>query len=287
MHEGPPPGAAGALPPRAGIGLKAEHYAEVLRCTDDALWVEAHPENYMVAGGPRLAWLEAIRAERTLSFHGVGASLGGPDDLDRDHLRALKALISRFQPASVSEHATWSAAGGRYYGDLFPLPRTQDALRHLCDRVDVFQTAIGRTILIENPSVYLPLKSEMDEPDFMAAVCRASGCGLLLDVNNVFVSAVNAGFDADAYIDAVSGDLVGEVHLAGHTPDPREGHKLLIDTHAATTDEKVWRLYERLIARIGLRPTLIERDANIPPFAELMAERGRADRILAPLEAAA
>ncbi len=276
-----------SLPQRAGIGLKPDHYRAILDCAAEGLWLEAHPENYMVEGGPRLAWLEALRALHPLSFHGVGASLGGPDPLDCDHLKALKSLIARFEPAVVSEHVAWSAAGGRYFADLFPLPRTDEALCWLAERIDAFQMALGRAILVENPSVYLPLKSEMDEPDFLVELCKRTGCGLLLDVNNVFVSANNTGFDASAYIDAIPGHLVGEVHLAGHEADARKGASLLIDTHSAPVAEPVWALYERLIARIGSRPTLIERDANIPAFETLMAERGRADLALTrQLEAA-
>ena len=278
----PPP-----LPQRAGIGLKPDHYRAILNCAAEGLWLEAHPENYMVEGGPRLAWLEALRARHPLSFHGVGASLGGPDPIDTDHLKALKALIARFEPAVVSEHVAWSAAGGRYFADLFPLPRTDEALCWLAGRIDAFQTALGRAILVENPSVYLPLKSEVDEPDFLVELCKRTGCGLLLDVNNVFVSANNTGFDAGAYIDAIPGHLVGEVHLAGHEADARKGASLLIDTHGAPVAEPVWALYERLILRIGSRPTLIERDANIPDFETLLAERDRADLALArELEAA-
>lgn len=269
-----------ALPPRAGIGLKPDHYRAVLDSAADGLWIEAHPENYMVAGGPRLAWLEGIRECRPLSFHGVGASLGGPDPLDREHLRALKVLIERYEPALVSEHVAWSTSGGRYFGDLFPLPRTDEALCLLTDRVDEFQSVLRRQILVENPSVYLPLKSEMDEPDFLGELCRRTGCGLLLDVNNVFVSANNTGFDAGAYIDAVPGHLIGEIHLAGHEADAIHGDALLIDTHGVPISEAVWSLYRRLIGRIGSRPTLVERDANIPPFEDLMAERERADTLL-------
>lgn len=273
-HSSPP------LPPRAGVGLKPDHYRAVLNSAADGLWLEVHPENYMVDGGPRLAWLEAIRERRPLSFHGVGASLGGPDPLDVDHLRALRALIARYQPAAVSEHVAWSAARGRYFADLFPLPRTDEALCWLANRIDAFQAALGRTILVENPSIYLPLKSEMDEPDFLVELCQRTGCGLLLDVNNVHVSANNTGFSAVTYIDAIPGHLIGEVHLAGHEEDARRGASLLIDTHGAPVAEDVWTLYQRLINRVGSRPTLIERDANIPPFAELMHERERANSIL-------
>ena len=268
------------LPPRAGIGLKPEHYRAVLDSAADGLWLEVHPENYMVEGGPRLAWLEAIRQRRPISFHGVGASLGGPDPFDPDHLRALKSLVDRYEPALVSEHVAWSAAGGRYFADLFPLPRTDEALCWLANRIDAFQSALGRQILVENPSIYLPIKSEMDEPDFLVELCQRTGCGLLLDVNNVYVSANNTGFDAGIYVDAIPGHLIGEIHLAGHEADAKKGRSLLIDTHGAPVAEPVWVLYRRLIDRVGSRPTLIERDANIPTFEELMGERAQADQVL-------
>jgi uncharacterized protein (UPF0276 family) len=267
------------LSPRAGVGFKAAHARSILETAPDGLWLEVHPENYMVAGGPKLAWLEALAQTHALSFHGVGASLGGPDDLDTDHLKALKRLIDRFEPASVSEHATWSAGGGQYFPDLFPIPRTSVALQRLVDQVDRFQSAIGRRILLENPSVYLPIAAEMDEPDFLSEVCRRTGCGLLLDINNVFVSANNVGGDALSYLNAVDARLVGEIHLAGHDEDAAV-KGLLIDTHGAAIAADVWALYERVIAQIGPRPTLIERDNNVPAFDVLMEERNRADALL-------
>ncbi len=275
------------LPPRCGVGLKPEHYRAALDTDADGLWFEIHPENYMCDGGPRHRWLAAARERTALSFHGVGASLGGPDPLDRGHLRRLHELVQRYEPAQISEHVAWSAAGGRYFADLFPLPYTREAARWLTDRIDAFQNAIGRRILIENPSVYVALKSEMSEAGFLAEVCAASGCGVLFDVNNAYVSANNLGSDARALIDAIPGRLVGEVHLAGHEPDTLLGEALLIDTHAAPVADPVWELYERLIARIGPKPTLIERDAALPPFSELLGERARAERVLADLAEAA
>lgn len=276
------------LPPSfAGVGLKSEHYRAALESTVEGLWFEVHPENYMVAGGPRLAWLDAIRARRPISFHGVAASLAGPDPLDEAHLKRLRALVSRFEPALISEHVAWSAAGGVYYGDLFPLPYTQEAARHLIDRIDQFQSALGRRILIENPASYLALRCDMSESAFLAEVCAHSGCGLLLDVNNIFVSANNTGFDARAYVDAIDGALIGEVHIAGHEADAASGRALLIDSHAAPVAAPVWALYERLIARIGPRPTLLERDARVPPFSELMEERARAADVLSTTREAA
>lgn len=273
------------LPLHAGIGLKPDHYAEVLSA-ERALWVEVHPENYMVDGGPRLAWLAALRDGRGLSFHGVGASLGGLDPLDRDHLAALAALIRRFEPDQVSEHATFSAAGGRYFADLLPLPRTREALVHLSARVAAFQDAIGRRVLIENPTNYLPFASEMDEPDFLVEVARRAGCGLLLDVNNVWIGAVNVGIDPRAYVDALPADLVGEIHVAGHAPDPNLGAGFLIDSHGAPVSEEVWDLLAHALDRLGPKPVLVERDADIPPFADLKAERDRAEGLIRDAEGA-
>ncbi len=275
------------LPARAGIGLKGDHYRAALACTEQGFWLEVHPENYMVEGGPRLAWLDAIRAHHPLAFHGVGASLGGPDALDPRHMADLKQLVQRFKPASVSEHVSWSAASGQYLADLLPLPRTADVLDLLADRIDAFQTCLGRSILVENPSVYVSLRSEMDEPDFLSELCRRSGCGILLDVNNVYVSARNTGFNPQHYIDSVPAHLIGEIHLGGHEPDAALGNALLIDTHGCAIAEPVWQLYERLVARVGARPVLIERDTNIPDFETLMAERHRADLVLRPERACA
>lgn len=269
------------LPARGGIGLKPEHYSDALETGDAGLWFEVHPENYMVDGGPRLDWLAAIRQSHALSLHGVGASLGGLDPLDKDHLKRLKSLINRYEPQQVSEHATWSARGGRYYADLLPLPRTGEALANLADHIDQFQNAIGRTILIENPSNYLPFTSEMDEPEFLGEVARRSGCGLLLDVNNIWVSANNTGTDPYDYIRRTAPELVGEIHIAGHTSDPNFGKKLLIDSHAAPVSEGVWKLLEFALEHLGPKPVLLERDDEIPPFADLMIERDRADGLLA------
>lgn len=266
--------------PTAGLGLKPLHYEAALAADADGLWFEVHAENYMVEGGPRLAWLEAIGAGKPLSLHGVGLSLaGGPPD--PVHLARFRALIDRFQPFRVSEHLAWSTADGAYYPDLLPIVRTRTALQRVCDNVSRAQDALGRPLLIENPTHYLALRGhELAETDFLVELCRRAGCGVLLDVNNVHVSAHNLGFDAARALDAWPADLIGEIHLAGHTPDPNLGQALLIDTHAAPVAETVWRLYARLISRIGPRPTLIERDDALPPFADLMAERDRAHGLL-------
>ncbi len=270
-----------ALPIAAGIGLKPDHYRDALESDAGGLWFEVHPENYMVEGGPRLAWLEAVRQDHALSFHGVGASLGGLDPFDADHLGALKRLIGRYQPEQVSEHATFSAHGGRYHADLLPLPRTSEAIDHLADRVSAFQDAIGRQILVENPTNYLTIASEFDEPEFMTQVARKSGCGLLVDLNNIAISGFNVGIDPYEYLRALPRELVGEIHIAGHSEDPLLGSQFLIDSHDAPVDAVVWRLLEEALDLWGPRPVLVERDGNLPAFEVLMAEREEAERQIA------
>ena len=275
--------------PSAGLGLKPSHYAEALAAPADGLWFEVHPENYMVAGGPRLGWLQAIRSRHPVSLHGVGLSLAAGANPDEAHLARLAALARRVEPFIVSEHLAWSAWRGAYYPDLLPFPRTGEALARICANVGRAQDALGRRIAVENPSHYLRIEAHAwDEVDFLAELARRSGCGLLLDVNNVYVSACNLGTSAEAYIDAFPGAQVTEIHLAGHTPDPALGPALLVDSHDAPVAPEVWALYERLVARIGPRPTLIERDDNIPAFGVLLAERDRAQAALrAPLARAA
>jgi uncharacterized protein len=273
----------------AGLGLKPEHFEPALACAADGLWFEVHPENYMVAGGPRLAWLETIRARHPLSLHGVGLSLAADAEPDVDHLERLARLVDRFEPALVSEHLAWSAWRGSYYPDLLPFPRTNQALLRIADHVARVQDRLRRPIGIENPSHYLMIDGhEFAEIDFLAELARRSGCRLLLDVNNVHVSANNLGFDAHAYVDSFPAALLAEVHLAGHSTDPELGASLLVDSHDAPIDPAVWSLYERLIARIGPRPTLIERDGNLPAFDELLQERSRAHAVISvPLALAA
>jgi len=267
-------------PSGAGVGLKQPYVAPALAGGDTAPWFEVHTENYMVAGGPRLDQLRQIRERYPLSFHGVGASLGGPAPPDPAHLHAVKALVDAFAPALVSEHAVWSRADGIYFADLLPLPRTEDALRRLTTGIDCYQNAIGRRILIENPTNYLPFVSEMDEPEFLNEVAKRTGCGLLLDVNNVYLSARNCGIDARAYIQALSADRVGEIHIAGFEPDPHFGQRLLIDTHGAPVSEAVWELLKFAITHLGPRPVLLERDTNLPTYEILMLERRRAESLL-------
>ena len=267
------------MTPAAGVGFKAEHFAEALAAPAADLWFEVHAENYMVDGGPRLAMLEAVRSERPLSLHGVGMSLAGAAPPDPDHLAALKRLVDRFQPQLVSEHLAWSRLNGRCFPDLLPVPRTNEALSRLADNIGIVQDTLGRSILVENPTHYLSLADHSwSETSFLAELARRTGCRLLIDVNNVAVGAHNLGFDAAAWLQAVSGDLVGEIHLAGHTLDA-EG-TLLIDSHDQPISDAVWSLYQGFVDRIGPKPTLIERDGNIPPFAGLLAEREHAQDIL-------
>jgi len=265
----------------AGLTLKPRHFSEALSAPADGLWLEVHAENYMSAGGPRLAWLEAIRARHPVSLHGVALSLATDAPPDAQHLRRLAALAERIEPAIVSEHLAWSVWEGVYFPDLLPFPRSAAALSRIAANVSRTQDALRRTIALENPSHYLRLQGhDYDEIDFLTELARRTGCGLLLDVNNVYVSARNLGFAAEAYIDAFPAALVHEIHLAGHAPDPALGERLLIDSHDSPVCPAVWALFERLIHRIGPRPTLIERDGNIPGFDALLAERQRALAVL-------
>ena len=267
--------------PTAGLGLKPQHYAEALACRSDGIWFEAHPENYMAAGGPRLAWLDAIARDKPISLHGVGLSLAADEAPDEHHLSALKRLVDRYQPMLVSEHLAWSMRQGVYTPDLLPFPRTKAALDQICANISRMQEVIGRTVLIENPSLYLALNGhEFSETEFLKLLVQRTGCGLLVDVNNAYVSARNLGYSAEGYLDGLPADAVGEIHLAGHAADEKLGPSMLIDTHGAPIAEPVWTLYARLIGRIGPRPTLIERDDAIPAFDTLMAERNRAHQIM-------
>lgn len=274
-----------ALPPRAGIGLRAPHLAEVLSTWPDAGWVEVHSENYTCAGGEPLRVLEAVRAHYAVSLHGVGMSLGSAgSDSGEAHLRKLKALVERIEPAMVSEHLCWSAIGDRHFNDLLPLPYTEAALELVCQRVDHVQEVLRRPILVENVSSYVQFAaSTIPEWEFVATVARRTGCGVLLDVNNIFVSAANHGFDSARYLRAIDPASVGEIHLAGY----EECEDFLVDTHGAPVHAPVWQLYAEALRRTGPKPTLIERDTNIPPLAELLGEAARADALLATCDALA
>ena len=265
--------------PTAGLSFKPVHFEQAMACPAAGLWFEVHAENYMVEGGPRLAMLETLRSNFPLSIHGVGLSLAGVDEPDRDHLAKLKALSDRFQPFLLSEHLAWSRNGEVSFPDLLPFPRTDEALEVIARNIDIVQCELGRQILVENPSLYLQLEGhEWPESLFLGELAKRTGCGLLIDVNNVFVSATNLGFNPRSYLDALPIEAIGEIHLAGHSPDPVLGRALLIDSHDAPIAEEVWDLYDWLLARCGKHrpPTLIERDDDIPEFEVLLTERERA-----------
>ena len=260
-----------------GLSLKPEHFAPALSSQAPGLWFEVHPENYMVAGGPRLGWLEAIRARHPVSLHGVSLSLAGDAEPDPAHLQRLAALAQRIQPTLISEHLAWSSWKGQYFPDLLPFPRTSAALHRIAANIARSQDALGRPMAIENPSHYLRIEGhEWDDIDFLNELAQRTGCSLLLDINNVHVSARNLGFCAEDWLDRFPHTLVSEIHLAGHTVDPQWGESLLIDSHDAPVAPEVWALYRRFIDRAGARPTLIERDGNVPDFDVLMAERAQA-----------
>jgi len=270
------------IPARAGVGLKAEHYADILDTRPDIGWFEVHPENYMGAGGPPHAYLTRIRELYPLSLHGVGLSIGSDGPLDREHLARVGALIDRYQPGLFSEHLAWSTHDDVFFNDLLPLPYTQETLQRVCEHIDEVQTFTGRQMLLENPSTYVAFaQSEMSEIEFLTEIARRTGCGLLLDVNNVYVGATNHDYDPAAYIDAFPIEHVGEIHLGGHAwQEDDAGEPLLIDDHARETDDAVWALYRRLIARAGRRPTLVEWDNDVPDWPTLFAEAQAAEAIM-------
>ncbi len=264
----------------AGVSLKPEHFADAAACDRPGIWFEIHPENYLMPGGPRLAGLERVAARHPVSFHGVGASLGGIARPCADHIARIAKLMRRIAPVVVSEHAAWSGHAGTYFADLLPLPRTGVELAALVRGVTTYQEGIDRQILLENPSNYLPVRSELDEVDFLLEVAKRSGCGLLLDINNLYLSACNVGIDTHAYIRALPPGLVGEIHVAGHRPDPQFGDRLLIDSHDDEVAAVVWELLDFALAHLGHVPVLLERDANVPPFQTLLNESMQAAHAL-------
>ena len=298
------------LPARAGLGFKPCHF-DAIRATKSAPgaraagvsapgsfapgFFEIHAENYLVAGGPMLHMLDRLRADHPISVHGVGLSLGGAEPVDAHHLERVAALVARIEPAQFSEHLAWSAHAGSYFGDLLPPCYDHAGLQHTCDNIDRVQTRLGRAILIENPATYIRFTdARMDEADFISEVVHRSGCGLLLDVTNALISSINhndseaaASAALDRYLAALPLEAVGEIHLAGHACEHPDGRPLLIDDHGSAVSEAVWQHYAALLARTGPRPTLIERDNDIPPFAELLAEASRADVLLASAGVAA
>ncbi|MCU1750500.1 DUF692 domain-containing protein [Pseudomonas sp. 6D_7.1_Bac1] len=273
---------ASELPPRAGLGLKTEHFGEVLGTHPDIGFFEVHAENYMVAGGPFHHYLGLIREQYPLSLHGVGLSIGAEGPLNTAHLARLAKLIERYQPQSFSEHLAWSSHGPVFLNDLLPLAYDEPTLQRVCEHVDQVQQYLKRPMLLENPATYLQFqRSSMEEASFICEVIRRTGCGLLLDVNNVYVSCINHQRDPLAYIDALPLHAVGEIHLAGFAEDADSlGDRLLIDDHGAPIDNAVWALYARVLERIGPMATLIERDNQLPAFSVLHAEARQADELL-------
>jgi len=263
------------LPHRSGIGLRSVHYRAMLDQLPNTGWLEAHSENYFGDGGQPLHFLEKLREHYPLSFHGVGLSIGSADELNRRHLQKLKRIVDWFEPALVSEHLSWGAIDGRYLNELLPLPYTEDALNHICNRVEQVQNYLGRQILVENVSSYLQYHtSTIPEWEFVAAVAQRTGCGLLLDVNNIYVNAFNHHFDPHLYLAAIPPQSVKEIHLAGF--DDSYGD-ILIDTHGNYVADAVWELYAAALQRFGRVPTLIEWDTDIPELSVLLAEAQQAD----------
>ena len=270
------------LPTGSGIGFKSQHFDAILSSPQPIGFVEVHAENYMGEGGTPHAQLRALREHYALSVHGVGLSIGSMQPLDREHLARLKRLCDRYQPDSFSEHLAWSSHGEVFLNDLLPLPYTQETLDRIVAHIDLVQATLGRQMLLENPSTYLTfVESEIAETEFLDAVARRSGCGLLLDVNNVFVSARNHGTDPCAYLEAFPLDRVREIHLGGHDEQADdEGAPLLIDAHGAPVADPVWALYAHVMSRTGPLPTLIEWDNDVPDWPTLAAEARRANAIL-------
>ncbi|PYG28277.1 DUF692 domain-containing protein [Pelagimonas varians] len=276
-----------ALPPLPGVGYKPQHFSDILENPAPVGWLEVHAENYMGDGGRPLAQLRALSERFPISVHGVGLSIGGEDRLDPDHLARLKHLVSWLNPASFSEHLAWSTHDSHFLNDLLPLPYTKETLTRVADHIDQLQNAIGRPMLLENPSSYLAFEqSTMSETDFLRDVARLSGCGLLLDVNNVFVSATNLGYSPQGYIEDYPLDLVGEIHLGGHDEDHDDhGAPLLIDSHGREVADPVWALLDLTLEKSGPKPLLIEWDTDVPDWPVLAAEAGRAASALAQVSA--
>lgn len=278
----------GPIPAKAGIGLRFQHHETIAEARPDIAWLEVHSENYM-GGGTPLRYLNAIRQHYPISLHGVGLSLGSAEGLDTDHLKRLRALIDRVEPSLVSEHLSWSVVHGHYLADLLPLPMTEEALEVACRHVNQAQTALRRRLLVENPSSYLQYRhSTIPEWEFLATIARRTGCGILCDVNNIYVSACNHGWNASAYLAALPSAAIGEIHLAGHSIRQLEnGVTLRIDDHASRVPPEVWLLYQEALAVFGPIPTLIEWDNNVPALETLLDEADRAAALLDTIKAEA
>jgi len=265
----------------AGLGFKPEHFNDALSCSAAGMWYEIHAENYMVAGGNRIAMLDALSDRYPISVHGVGLSLASADEPDSSHLQKLKQVVEHSRAFIVSEHLAWNRRKEAHFPDLLPFPRTNESLDAVARNIDIAQNVLQRKLLIENPSLYLSLEThEWSETDFLTELTRRTGCGLLVDINNIYVSTHNVSGDAFDYLDQLPVDAIGEIHLAGHIREAHEGVEILIDNHGAPICEDVWNLYQYLIKRIGPRPTLIERDNVLPTFAELLSERDHAATLI-------
>ena len=277
------------LPAAAGVGYKPKHFNDILENPSPVGWLEIHAENYMGDGGRPLAQLRALAERFPISVHGVGLSIGGEGRLDPEHLARLRHLLRWLNPASFSEHLAWSTHDSAFLNDLLPLPYTDATLARVCDHIDEVQATLGRRMLLENPSSYLAFAdSTWSEPEFLREIARRTGCGLLLDVNNVFVSATNLDFTPQGYIDAFALEKVGEIHIGGHDEDEDDhGHPLLIDSHGREAADPVWDLLDHTLARSGPRPVLVEWDTDVPDWPVLAAEARRAsDALLQPRAAA-
>lgn len=282
--------AYGSFPPAGppsgpvGIGLRHPYYKEVLEKEPPIGWLEVHPENFFGGGAPR-HYLSEARKKYPLSLHAVGLSLGSDQPVSEKHLRAFKELIDEFQPFSVSDHASWSASGNAHLGDLLPLPYNQETLDALCRNIERTQKFFGRKILVENPSTYVAFaNNEMTEYEFMNRAAQMTGCGLLLDINNIFVQAFNHGYDAFEFVDGIDAGAVGEMHLAGHIEKEAGERTILIDTHNRPVRGEVWDLYEHAVRRLGAIPTLIEWDQDFPGLDELLGEAAKAQAIIDKVE---
>ena len=269
------------IPAKAGVGLRAEHYKDAESNPGAVSWYEVHPENYFGLGGVPHYYLEKIRQDHALSFHGVGMSTGSVDQLDKGHTKRLKQLIDYYQPGQVSEHLSWSSINGTYFNDLLPIPYTEEALDHVTEKVDQIQNELDQQIIIENASTYLEFaESSIPEWDFTNELAKRTGCGLLLDVNNVYVNACNHNFSARKYLTEVEPKYVKEIHLAGHTVKSVEDTEIRIDTHNQLICNEVWELYQFAIARLGRTPTLIEWDTDLPDFSVLLQEVYQAQTVM-------
>lgn len=273
------------IPAQAGVGLKPQHYDSITIAQPQVAWFEIHPENYFAKGGLTHQALSRIREDFPLSMHGVGMSLGSEDGLDNKHLQQIKSLLDQYNPALFSEHLSWSRYQQYYSNDLLPIPYTDEALAVFKDNVNSAQETLNRQILIENPSSYFMLQNnDYTEWDFLVTLCRQTGAGILLDINNIYVSAINHGFDAQQYIESIPAELVGEIHLAGHAEEQHSFGRLLIDDHGSEVKQSVWELYSMVIESIGAKPTLIEWDTNIPEWSRLVQEARQAELILQQAE---